>query len=404
MNIGLFTDTYFPQVSGVATSIKTLRDELIAQGHHVYIFTTTDPEAKHDDVENGIYRFPSIPFVSFTDRRIAVRGAFRAIKIAEKLQLNVVHNQTEFSLGVMGKIVAHHLHIPCLHTYHTMYQDYLHYIANGHILKPKDVAKLAHMYLHNISGVVAPSERVLETMREYKIDAPIRVIPTGINLRVYGQRDSEEQRNALREKWGYQPDTPLLLSLSRLAFEKNIHTVIEAMPDILAKKPDAQLLIVGDGPARETLERQVRNLHLTDHIQFAGQIDNDDVHHYYQMADVFVSASDSESQGLTYDEALASDLPIVVMRSEYTDELIDDPAIGISFQKRIDLVNGVLHYLNNPRTSEEQDKRDAKLHEISAEVFAQRILKFYRDCQTTLAENDQNKKKTIKNLFHRSRS
>ncbi|MBD7895323.1 glycosyltransferase family 4 protein [Limosilactobacillus sp. Sa3CUN2] len=405
MKIGLFTDTYFPQVSGVATSIKTLRDELIAQGHQVYIFTTTDPKAKHDDEENGIYRFPSIPFVSFTDRRIAVRGAFRAIKIAEKLQLDVVHNQTEFSLGVMGKVVARHLNIPCLHTYHTMYQDYLHYIANGHILKPKDVGKLAHLYLHNISGVVAPSERVLETMRAYKVDAPIRIIPTGINLRVYGQRDSVEAKNKLRAKWGYQPDTPLLLSLSRLAFEKNIHTLIEAMPDILAKKPDAQLLIVGDGPARETLERQVRQLYLTDHIQFAGQISNDDVHHYYQMADVFVSASDSESQGLTYDEALASDLPIVVMRSVYTDELIDDPAIGVSFQKRIDLVNGVLHYLNTPRSPEEQDKRDVKLHEISAEVFAHRILKFYRDCQATMAkEQAEQQKGTFRNLFHRSRS
>ena len=145
MKIGLFTDTYFPQVSGVATSIKTLRDELIAQGHQVYIFTTTDPKAKDDDKENGIYRFPSIPFVSFTDRRIAIRGAFRAIKIAEKLQLDIVHNQTEFSLGVMGKVVAHHLNIPCLHTYHTMYQDYLHYIANVHILKPKDVGRLSHI-------------------------------------------------------------------------------------------------------------------------------------------------------------------------------------------------------------------------------------------------------------------
>nr|WP_263851385.1 glycosyltransferase [Limosilactobacillus mucosae] len=103
MNIGLFTDTYFPQVSGVATSIKTLRDELTEQGHHVYIFTTTDPAAKHDEPENGIYRFPSVPFVSFTDRRIAVRGWIRAFEIARKLQLDIVHNQTEFFLRDDGQ-------------------------------------------------------------------------------------------------------------------------------------------------------------------------------------------------------------------------------------------------------------------------------------------------------------
>ena len=404
MNIGLFTDTYFPQVSGVATSIKTLRDELTAQGHNVYIFTTTDPKAKEDDVENGIYRFPSIPFVSFTDRRIAVRGAFRAIRLAKKFQLDVVHNQTEFALGLIGKAVARELKIPCLHTYHTMYQDYLHYIANGHIVKPKNVATYARLYMKSLDGVVAPSKRVLDTLRSYGIEVPIRIIPTGINLRVYQKQDSPEEISALRAKYGYEDDTPVLLSLSRLAYEKNIHALIDAMPDILVGKPDAQLLIVGDGPARKTLERQVRQLNLTDHVQFAGEVKNEEVHHYYQMANVFVSASDSESQGLTYDEALASDLPIVVMRSVYTDELIDDPAIGMSFQKRADLVKGVLHYLNNPDTEESHTKRQEKLHAISAEVFVQRIVAFYRDCQDKMTAEEEVKLQHRHHLFHRLRS
>lgn len=398
MNIGLFTDTYFPQVSGVATSIKTLRDELIAQGHHVYIFTTTDPQAKHDDVEEGIYRFPSIPFVSFKERRIAVRGAFRAVRLAKKFQLDIVHNQTEFALGMMGKLVARELKIPCLHTYHTMYQDYLHYIANGHIVKPRNVATFVHLYMKSIDGVIAPSDRVLDTMRSYHVTAPIRVIPTGINLRVYRQKDSAAQVHELRQRYGYADDTPVLLSLSRLAYEKNINALIAAMPDILSKRPAAQLLIVGAGPARHSLERQVRQLDLTDHIQFAGEVDNNEVYHYYQMANVFVSASDSESQGLTYDEALASDLPIVVMRSKYTDELIDDPAIGVSFQQQSGLVRGVLHYLDHPNDQESHARRQAKLHSISSEVFAKQVVEFYTDCQQKLAAEQGSKSRH--RLFH----
>ena len=398
MNIGLFTDTYFPQVSGVATSIKTLRDELIAQGHHVYIFTTTDPQAKHDDVGEGIYRFPSIPFVSFKERRIAVRGAFRAVRLAKKFQLDIVHNQTEFALGMMGKLVARELKIPCLHTYHTMYQDYLHYIANGHIVKPRNVATFVHLYMKSIDGVIAPSDRVLDTMRSYHVTAPIRVIPTGINLRVYRQKDSAAQVHELRQRYGYADDTPVLLSLSRLAYEKNINALIAAMPDILSKRPAAQLLIVGAGPARHSLERQVRQLDLTDHIQFAGEVDNNEVYHYYQMADVFVSASDSESQGLTYDEALASDLPIVVMRSKYTDELIDDPAIGVSFQQQSGLVRGVLHYLDHPNDQESHARRQAKLHSISSEVFAKQVVEFYTDCQQKLAAEQESKSRH--RLFH----
>ncbi len=387
MKIGLFTDTYFPQVSGVATSIKTLRDQLSAMGHEVYIFTTTDPAADpKEDQAAGIYRFPSIPFVSFTDRRIAVSGWWKVLRLAKKLDLDVVHNQTEFSLGVMGKMVAREMKIPCLHTYHTMYQDYLHYIANGRVLRPKDVAHLAHFYLKNMTGVIAPSERVLDTLLTYGVEAPIRVIPTGVNLEVFQTPDTKEEISSLRKKLGFDDDTPVLLSLSRVAFEKNIHALIEAMPDILEQQPAAQLLIVGEGPARPTLERQVREMGLSDHVSFTGQVDNDQVSHYYQMADVFVSASDSETQGLTYDEALASDLPIVVMRSEYTDELIDDPAIGRSFQKRADLVKGVLEYLTTPTSTEAVAKRQAKLHDISAEVFGERVLDFYQVCQKELEQ------------------
>lgn len=386
MNIGLFTDTYFPQVSGVATSIKTLRDELTAQGNNVYIFTTTDPKVDKDEIEPGIFRFASVPFVSFTDRRIAIRGLFKAYRIAKELDLDVIHNQTEFSLGWIGKVVARALHIPCVHTYHTMYQDYLHYIANGRILKPKNVKQMVSLYLLHMTGVIAPSERVLKTLESYGVKSPIRIIPTGVDVARYQKIDNPAEQHDLRQKLGYTDDTPVILSLSRLAFEKNIHELIEALPDILVKLPTAQLLIVGDGPAKETLENQVAEMKLTNHVTFTGEVNNNDVYHYYQMADVFAAASDSESQGLTYIEALASNLPIVVMRSPYTDELIDDPAIGHSFQKKADLVADVVNYLTQPTTAEDTNRRAKKLDEISAESFAKRVLKFYRDSQITLAQ------------------
>lgn len=129
MNIGLFTDTYFPQVSGVATSIKTLKDALEAQGHQVYIFTSTDPKVSKNKFEPHIYRFSSVPYVGFKDRRLAFRGLIQAVEIAKSVELDIVHTQTEFSLGLMGKFVARQLKIPAIHTYHTMYEDYTHYVA-----------------------------------------------------------------------------------------------------------------------------------------------------------------------------------------------------------------------------------------------------------------------------------
>ena len=182
MNIGLFTDTYYPQVSGVATSIKTLRNQLERLGHTVYVFTTTDPNVEKNVYEPNTYRFTSIPFISFTDRRIAVRGFFHALQVARELQLDIVHTQTEFSLGLMGKFVAKNMKIPCVHTYHTMYEDYLHYVAKGKLLRPYHVKQMTKSFCQHMSGIVAPSDRVLKTLSDYGVSAPISVIPTGVDL------------------------------------------------------------------------------------------------------------------------------------------------------------------------------------------------------------------------------
>ncbi|GAK48307.1 glycosyltransferase [Secundilactobacillus oryzae JCM 18671] len=386
MNIGLFTDTYFPQVSGVATSIKTLKDELEKQGNQVYIFTTTDPHVEKDTYERNIFRFPSIPFVSFTDRRIAIRGFFHAYQIAKELNLDIIHTQTEFSMGWMGKFVARNLEIPCIHTYHTMYEDYLHYVANGKILKPVHVKQMTLAFCYHMTGIVAPSERVLNTLTDYGVKTPIQIIPTGIDLHRYEQPDTEN----LRKELGYAPDTPVMLSLSRLAFEKNIAGVINGMPEILKQVPNAQLLIVGDGPAKETLEEQVKSMGLSDHVAFTGEIDNAKVFHYYHMANVFVSASDSESQGLTYIEALAAGLKTVVKRSPYTEELLTDKALGMNFDEPDEMVSYVVDYLLNGSKYENQEMLNKRLSEISSDTFGQNILAFYQDARLAYEDVHEN--------------
>ncbi|MGV0168864.1 glycosyltransferase family 4 protein [Furfurilactobacillus sp. WILCCON 0119] len=385
MNIGIFTDTYFPQVSGVATSIKTLRDQLEQNGHSVYIFTSTDPKVDKDVYERNIFRFPSVPFVSFTDRRIAVRGMFHALQIAKDLHLDIIHTQTEFSMGLMGKFIAHTLKIPVIHTYHTMYEDYLHYIANGKLLRPRQVKTMTRGYLRGVEGVVAPSERVLTTLTAYGVKTPIRVIPTGVNLPQYEQ----VKENHLREQFGFSATTPVLLSLSRLAFEKNIHEIIMALPDVLAEQPTAQLLIVGDGPAREDLEEQVKTMKLADHVTFTGEVANDEVYQYYQMANVFVSASDSESQGLTYIEAIAAHTPIVVMSSPYADDLLTVPAVGQTFHQQDELVHAVCDYLANRVDLSDRSVRQRILYEISADAFGKRIIQFYADAQLIYQEDSE---------------
>lgn len=373
MKIGFFTDTYFPQISGVATSILTLKNELEKQGHQVYIFTTTDPNAK--TIENGIIRMPSIPFISFKERRIVVRGMLYAYSIAKELQLDIVHTHTEFGVGILGKMIAKHMNIPCVHTYHTMYEDYLHYILKGKVIRPVHVRHLSRAFCKNMSGVICPSDRVVETLTAYGIKAPMDVISTGVDLTKF--RQSEIQPLDLRAELDLPADSLLLLSLSRISYEKNIQGVIAGLPDIIKQKPNTHLVVVGNGPYLEKLQKMVEDLAITQHVHFLGEVDNQEVGKYYRAVDYFVSASSSESQGLTYIEAIASGTKCVVKGNEYLDGLFYDKALGVTFKEDKEFAATFLNYVGKTFENEEQI-REKMLYDISSEAFGKHVAEFYQ--------------------------
>ena len=375
MNIGLFTDTYFPQLSGVATSIKTLKDALEEQGHNVFIFTTTDPHIKKGTIEPNVFRFSSIPFVSFTDRRIAFRGFFEATKVAKEVKLDIVHTQTEFALGTIGKYVAHQLKIPAIHTYHTMYEDYLHYVLNGHLLRPYHVKQFTRGYLKNMDGVIAPSERVEALLERYGVKIPIRVIPTGVDIKSMNEADNRD----IRAELDIDKDAPVILTLSRIAAEKKIDHILDVMPDIIEEFPKVKLVIAGDGPDVKMLKEHVERLTLEDYVIFTGAIAHEDVGNYYKMADLFVSASDTETQGLTYIEALAAGTQCVVYDTDYTEHVFDDEMYGKIFTAKKEMLADILWYLRQGKIKIPQDKLENKMDQVSAKDFGFEVYDFYQD-------------------------
>lgn len=374
MNIGLYTDTYFPQISGVATSIKTLKDALERQGHNVFIFTTTDPNVKKGTVEPNVFRFSSIPFVSFTDRRIAFRGFFEATKVAKEVNLDIVHTQTEFALGTIGKYVAHQLDIPAIHTYHTMYEDYLHYILNGHLLSPYHVKQFVKSYLKNMDGCIAPSGRVEELLRRYGVQIPVRVIPTGVDIQSMN-RDADRD---VRKDLGIDKDAPVILTLSRIAAEKKINHILNVLPAIIDEIPNVKFVIAGDGPDVKVLQEQVERLTLEDYVIFAGNVDHGDVGNYYRMADIFVSASDTETQGLTYVEALAAGTPCVVYDTDYTENIFDKDIFGRRFNTQQEMQEEIISLLKQKRSKIPQELLQNKLQSISSDQFATNVHDFYQ--------------------------
>ncbi|HEL0640879.1 TPA: glycosyltransferase family 4 protein [Streptococcus equi subsp. zooepidemicus] len=390
MRVGLFTDTYFPQVSGVATSIRTLKEELEKEGHEVYIFTTTDKHVKRFE-DPTIIRLPSVPFVSFTDRRVVYRGLISSYKIAKEYHLDIIHTQTEFSLGLLGKMVGKALRIPVVHTYHTQYEDYVSYIANGKIIRPSMVKPLLRGYLKDLDGVICPSRIVLNLLEGYEVTIPKRVIPTGIALENYVREDiKKEDVAALRKELAISDDETMLLSLSRVSYEKNIQAIINQLPAVLSENSRIKLVIVGDGPYLQALKELAVSLGVEDHVVFTGMIAHDQVGLYYKACDFFISASTSETQGLTYIESLASGKPIIAHGNPYLDDLITDKMFGTLYYAESELSDAIIDaILETPPMN--QRLLDEKRYEISAQHFGKSVYTFYLD--TLISRHNKETKK-----------
>ncbi|MGX6978597.1 glycosyltransferase family 4 protein [Vagococcus elongatus] len=374
MRIGLFTDTYFPQVSGVATSIKTLKIELEKLGHEVIVFTTTDPQAKDEDPT--IVRLPSIPFISFKERRIMISGMADAYEWVKHHHLDIIHTHTEFGVGWLGKYIGKKLNIPVVHTYHTMYEEYLHYIAKGKLIKPSHVKQATLAFSRGLSGIVCPSQRVVKKMKEYGVRAPLRVIPTGIEVSKFYTREAQLPETNIREQLKITEDDILLLSLSRISYEKNIQGIIKGLPKILEEMPGVTLMIVGNGPYKAALEELVAGLSLTHAVKFIGEVPNDQVRNFYQTADFFVSASSSESQGLTFIEALATGTKVIAKENDYLKQLLSSDELGRTFREDQDFPEALIHFCSE-QLPLRQETYEAKIIEISSERFAENVLNFY---------------------------
>ena len=310
MNIGIFTDTYYPQINGVATSVATLRNELEKRGHKVFLFTARDPAI--DEKESNVFRLPSMPFVFSPAYRATYMFPPKLLMRMRKFELDIVHTHTEFSLGLLGKIVSESMGKPHVHTYHTMYEEYTHYFANGHLVSRNMARRFSRFFCNRSDTVIAPVHSTREKLIQYGVKRPIEVIPTGINFSPFSKENfSDEEIAALKESLGIDPDCPVVVNVGRIAREKNIPALIGAMPKLLEHLPDAKLVMVGNGPIIGEMTALAATLGVSKAVIFAGGKPLNEIGRYYQLGDVFTTASTSETQGLTYYEAMASGVPVV---------------------------------------------------------------------------------------------
>lgn len=385
MKIGIFSDTYFPQLNGVATSIRTLATALESRGHQVYIFTPSDPRCYEGYDTLQVYRLPSVPVHFVRDYRAGyVFSPFLARKIVE-LDLDIIHTQTEFCLGALGRFISTTQGIPLVHTYHTMYEDYVHYIGGGMIISKEMARGFSSIYCNTATAVIAPTRKTEQLLKSYGVTKPISIIPTGINTSNFRKdKFQPEEILELRKSLGLTAETPVIISIGRIAKEKSIDVVISALPKLIKKLPELKMVIVGEGNEIENLSKFADTLGVGDHVMFLGGKPWDEIGKYYQLGNVFCSASVSETQGLTFAEAMAAGVPVVAKKDECIENIIENNVTGLLFESNDDLPDLLYRVLTDASLrSRLSTSSIAAMESLSVESFAVSVESLYQNILTT---------------------
>lgn len=300
----MWSDSFYPYVSGVTRSLAETRESLKGLGHEVLIFAPGYPGALP---EEDVFRFPSVPAPTNPGFYLALPFAPGLGRYLNRRRPDVVHIHSPFTAGRMGIRVAKKLDLPLVFTYHTMYALYTHYSpVAGNLLK-NTVASYTVAVANRADLVIAPSTAVREYLAGLGVKKPVEVLPSGIKLQDFADRDSEY----LRRNGIVPPGRPVVLTAGRLAREKNLDVLLEAFA--ATKVKDAVLVLAGDGPIRRNLESKAQALGIQDRVFFLGKVPPSVMPDVYASGDVFLFTSMTETQGLVIAEAKAAGLPVVAV-------------------------------------------------------------------------------------------
>jgi glycosyltransferase involved in cell wall biosynthesis len=324
MRIAQFTNTYHPMINGVVRSVSTFRRALIELGHDVFIFAQQDKE--YEDTEPFVFRYPAVDLPLLPNFPLSIPISPFVDKLLPSLKPQVIHAHHPVLLGQAAASKAEELDLPLVFTFHTRYREYSHYVTfiSQDFVKAV-IDRWVGEYIQKCHHIVVPSESIKEILTdEYGVTEQVTVIPTGIDLEPYQQADGQ----SIRRRRGWQEET-ILISVGRLAKEKNWRTLLAAVAQVLANHNDVRLVLIGEGEDRAGLEAYVQELGIATHVEFTGGLPFVDIPQYLSAADLFCFASVTETQGLVTMEALAAGLPVVAVNGSGTRDVVEYEQQGL---------------------------------------------------------------------------
>lgn len=379
MKVLLSVDCFKNQINGVNTSVKILQKELKSNGIDVRLLALSDTD-KSEIINNDYYISSFSVSKIYPGARVSLTCNKKIEREIEVWHPDIIHTQTEFSTYYLAKKVSKKLKIPMVHTLHTMYEDYHEYVCKNEKISKEIIKKILKRFLKNYKYLIVPSEKVKNSIINNNIyNNNINIIPTGIDLNQFKQKISNEEKVYLFDKYQIKKNDKILITVSRLGKEKNIEELIEIIKRIRGIDKCIKLLIVGDGPNKKQLEKIIKNYKLESSIFFVGMVDHKDIYKYYQLGDIFISASTSETQGLTYIEALANGLPLICKRDVCLNTIILDNQNGYQY---FDIDEAVLKIIflfqNESNISIMEEKSKTISNAFSKKIFTRKIVNLYK--------------------------
>src|SRR3989344_5038952 len=371
MKILLVTATYTPSTNGVAVSVETIKKLLEKKGHEVWVLAPNNRRSEGN--EEHVIRYPSIENPKFKDYPIPLFPGIKAIyKLIELKHFDLIHVQHPFHVGYFARLIAQRYKIPLIFTFHTQYDMYAdkYFEILSKKIKEIFVTNRVYDFCKKADFIISPSEFIKKKILQKLPFMPTEILPSS----VYGLQKEKLPKAEIRRRLGLPVNKKIILTVSRLSAEKDIHLLIEAFKYL---PKNMVLLIVGSGPEEENLKNLAGKLKLKEQIIFVGNIKHADIGSYYQHADYFIYASKTETQGLILLEALTFGLPIVAVESGATIEWVNEKYGRLAKDDPEDIA-GNLILLEKENYEMLRSAALAKAEDTSPEKISRKLIGIYK--------------------------
>jgi glycosyltransferase involved in cell wall biosynthesis len=382
MHIGFFTNTYRPTMSGVVRSIDTFHEAFTNMGHTVFIFA--QKAANYEDSEPFIFRYPAFEVPWANDYAFPIPYSRSISSILPSLKLDVIHSHHPFLLGETATNIAKSLNLPMVFTFHTRYDEYTHYVPFNPDFSKMVIDRWMGRYLEKCQHIITPSESIKKILIESGIEGDITAVPTGINIAPFQEADGQPVREQLG--WG---DDIVLISIGRLAKEKNFETLLKAAAQVMRDRSHVRLVIVGGGLEEKPLIKLAEDLGIAERVKITGTIPFEEVPSYLKAADIFCFASVTETQGLVTMEAMAADLPIVAVDATGTSDAVEHGKDGLLTENDAGALAAALEQVIDDAQLRQHLMEGAKekVQWFDINRQAQRMLGVYEEAKEAKQEN-----------------